>query len=234
MESLPAFKLVLLGDTAVGKTSLIRALTSGGARAAADPPPTMGSAPYKVVRSLASGQSVTLQVWDTNGQRTYISLTQEVYQDADMVLIVYDKTDQYTFDSVDLWLRAVRDVASPKVMVVLLGNKQDLEYDEIVNRATGLRHAHEHSMDFYEVSAMWVERVAEVFLQLASKLVAARALPLAPEPVPTAEPVPLPLPAPDEPVSVLATQVDSLGLSHEQLGPSEDSSDPLCSCCHLL
>lgn len=121
-------KFILIGDSSVGKSSLLVRLTDD--RFLADPDPTIGVEFGSHLIRLENGETVKVQVWDTAGSESFRSITRSYYRGAAGALLVYDVTHRASFLNVKSWLDDVRAHAEEKVSVVLVGNMYDLVQDE--------------------------------------------------------------------------------------------------------
>ncbi|SNX84682.1 related to YPT31 - GTP-binding protein of the rab family [Melanopsichium pennsylvanicum] len=123
-------KFILIGDSCVGKSSLLVRLTDD--RFLIDPDPTIGVEFGSHLIQLDNGETVKVQVWDTAGSESFRSITRSYYRGAAGALLVYDVTHRPSFLNVKTWLDDVRSNAEDKVCVVLVGNMFDLvENDEV-------------------------------------------------------------------------------------------------------
>jgi small GTP-binding protein len=160
---LAAYKVVLAGDTAVGKTSLISQYISNKLPDSATLAPDFAN---KIVPITSSG-SVKLQLWDTAGQERYRTITPMYYRGAAGVLVVFDLTQENTFQSVLQWVGSARSAAGPDVTVMLVGNKRDLVEENSSLRAvtfeTAQTLASSNGMLYMEVSAVSRAGVNEAF-----------------------------------------------------------------------
>ncbi|KAG2459893.1 EFC4B protein, partial [Polypterus senegalus] len=123
------FKIVLVGNSSVGKTSLLRRFCDGcfypGTSA------TVGI-DYSVKTVTVDRSKVALQLWDTAGQERYRSITKQFFRKADGVVVIYDITSELTFTSVRQWLSSVQEGAGDNIPIMLLGNKTDNESEREV------------------------------------------------------------------------------------------------------
>lgn len=127
-------KFILIGDSSVGKSSLLVRLTDD--RFLADPDPTIGVEFGSHLIRLDNGETVKVQVWDTAGSESFRSITRSYYRGAAGALLVYDITHRASFLNVQSWLDDVRTHAEEKVSVVLVGNMYDLVQDDDQSVAT--------------------------------------------------------------------------------------------------
>lgn len=121
-------KFILIGDSSVGKSSLLVRLTDD--RFLTSPDPTIGVEFGSHLITLPNGETVKVQVWDTAGSESFRSITRSYYRGAAGALLVYDVTHRASFLNVKGWLDDVRSHAEEKVSVVLVGNMYDLVEDE--------------------------------------------------------------------------------------------------------
>lgn len=158
------FKIVFVGNSAVGKTSFLRRFCddhfSPGMTA------TVGI-DYRVKMVRVGNSQVALQLWDTAGQERYRCITQQFFRKADGVIVMYDLTAKQSFLSVRQWLSSVEDAVGDCIPVLLLGNKIDNEKEREVPRALGEQLAKENNLLFYECSAYSGHNTKESLLHLA-------------------------------------------------------------------
>jgi Ras-related protein Rab-6A len=151
-------RVIVLGDSAVGKTSIINQFIYGAVQAQHQP--TVGIDFFS--KTLIAGDSqVRLQIWDTAGQERFHSLIPSYIRDATVAVLVYDITSQSTFESVKGWHQRTLDLASPAFAVV--GNKVDLEGARAVAGAEARAYAESIGALFFETSAATALHVAELF-----------------------------------------------------------------------
>lgn len=167
MES-PTVKLIIVGDTAVGKSSLLAQFVTQGRNFPENHISTIGVDTKS--RSLhIEGQLVKVQVWDTAGQERFATLARSFFRSAQGVLVAYDCTSQLSYKrkdqtGVSYWLDQVRDFAGPEVARILVANKADMT--AIVQHEEGGRLAHIHNIPFLATSALTYTNVEEAFITL--------------------------------------------------------------------
>lgn len=162
------FKILVIGDVGVGKTSLIRRYTKG--YFAENISSTVGvDLDSKIVN--IHGDKVKLQCWDTAGQEKYRSITQSYYRNADAVIMVFDLTNQGSFASVPRWLTDVQRFTKRNVLKVLVGNKTDLRgAKRMVNTRSAANLAEFEDLFYIETSAKWDDNVETLFTEVAEQL----------------------------------------------------------------
>ncbi|XP_038295200.1 EF-hand calcium-binding domain-containing protein 4B isoform X1 [Canis lupus familiaris] len=158
------FKIVLVGNSAVGKTSFLRRFCED--RFAPGLAATVGI-DYQVKMVRVDDSYVALQLWDTAGQERYRCITQQFFRKADGVIVMYDVTARQSFLSIRQWLSSVEEAVGDYIPVLLLGNKVDNEKEREVPRGLGEQLSKENNLIFYECSAYSGHNTKESLLHLA-------------------------------------------------------------------
>ncbi|XP_046878755.1 EF-hand calcium-binding domain-containing protein 4B [Hypomesus transpacificus] len=168
MVSVPErlFKVVLVGNSSVGKTSLLRSFCEGRFHPATSA--TVGI-DYSVKTLTLDNTQVAMQLWDTVGQERYRSITKQFFRKADGVVVMYDVTMEDSFKAVRPWLANVQEAAG-EVPILLLGNKMDMLAEREVSFKEADMLAQESKVLFFEVSAYTGYNVAESLTHLARVL----------------------------------------------------------------
>ncbi|XP_074834833.1 ras-related protein Rab-18-B-like [Carettochelys insculpta] len=160
-------KLLLIGDSAVGKSSLLLRFTDDTFEPYLNP--TIG-VDFKVKKMVVDGNPVHLAIWDTAGQERFRTLTPSYYRGAQGVIFVYDVTRKETFNELITWLKELELYATRSdVVKMLVGNKID-KPDREVNKKEGLQFAKQHSMLFIETSAKTQDGVQCAFEEVVIKI----------------------------------------------------------------
>ncbi|XP_075879864.1 ras-related protein Rab-37 isoform X1 [Nelusetta ayraudi] len=161
-------KTILVGDSGVGKTSLLVQYDQGkfipGSFTA-----TVGIGFTNKVVDL-DNLKVKLQIWDTAGQERFRSVTHAYYRDAQALLLVYDITSKQSFDNIRAWLTEIHEYAQKDVVIMLLGNKSDMAAERVVRKEDGEKLAKEYGVPFMETSAKTGANVELAFLAIAKEL----------------------------------------------------------------
>ncbi|XP_075969349.1 RAS oncogene family member Rab26 isoform X2 [Anticarsia gemmatalis] len=169
-DDVPIHKTILLGDSGVGKTSLLVQFETGKFQAGNFSATVGIGFTNKVVT--VDGVKVKLQIWDTAGQERFRSVTHAYYRDAHALLLLYDVTNKISFDNIRAWLGEIREYAQDDVVIMLLGNKSDSGLERAVRREEGQRLAREYQVAFMETSAKTGLNVEAAFAHVARSLVA--------------------------------------------------------------
>ncbi|KAL3439952.1 ras family-domain-containing protein [Aspergillus insuetus] len=145
------FKLVLLGDSGVGKSNLSGRFTQNEFKP--DSKTTIG---VEFATRSIQVDSVTIkaQIWDTAGQERYRAITNAYYRGGVGALLVYDISKRQTYENVGRWLQELRDSSSSNIATMLVGNKIDLAQLRAVSTEEAKRFASENSLSFIETSAL--------------------------------------------------------------------------------
>ncbi|TDH09261.1 hypothetical protein EPR50_G00084970 [Perca flavescens] len=158
------FKIVLVGNSSVGKTSLLKRFCDDSFHSGTSA--TVGI-DYSVKTIAVDNSQVALQLWDTAGQERYRSITKQFFRKADGVAVMYDITAEQSFTAVRQWLTSVKEGAGEDIPIMLLGNKTDKEMERQVQKEVGERLAKDCQMIFYECSACSGHNVVESMIHLA-------------------------------------------------------------------
>jgi len=157
------FKVVLIGDSAVGKSNLLSRFATNEFNI--DNKPTLG-VEFACRTIVAENKHIKVQIWDTAGQERYKAITTAYYRGAVGALLVYDITRMNSFENVSRWLEELRDHASPDLVVMLVGNKSDLKHLRSVKTETAKFFAERNRLQFIETSAMDNQNVENAFQNL--------------------------------------------------------------------
>jgi Ras-related protein Rab-2A len=121
-------------------------------------------------KGAAGKTAIKLQIWDTAGQESFRSITRSYYRGAAGALLVYDITRRDTFQHLSRWLEEARQHANPSMVIMLIGNKSDLEHRRAVSTEEGKAFAQQHGLIFLETSAKTAANVDQAFVQTAEKI----------------------------------------------------------------
>ncbi|XP_038884336.1 ras-related protein RABC2a-like isoform X2 [Benincasa hispida] len=163
-----SFKVLLIGDSGVGKSSLLHTFISASLH---DLTPTIG-VDFKIKQLTIGGKRLKLTIWDTAGQERFRSLTSSYYRGTQGIILVYDVTRRETFTNLlDVWANEVELYLTDQDCVkMLVGNKVDRESERAVSREDGIALANKLGSLFLECSAKTRENVEKCFEELAVKI----------------------------------------------------------------
>ena len=161
-----SLKLVLIGNTTVGKTSILTRYFDN--KFNGDNKSTLGIE-FKTTIINKNGNNFKLQIWDTTGQERFKSITQNYFRDADGLLFIFDVTNKESFDSLSEWIEISNNSNSKKYKKILIGNKIDLRDQRIIDEENDIK-PFEKTYDidrFLEVSAKTGENITKIFDDIA-------------------------------------------------------------------
>ncbi|RWR91974.1 ras-related protein RABC2a [Cinnamomum micranthum f. kanehirae] len=163
-----SFKILVIGDSGVGKSSLLVSFISD---ANAQLSPTIG-VDFKIKLLTIGGKRLKLTIWDTAGQERFRTLTSSYYRGAQGIILVYDVTRRETFTNLlDTWSKEVQIYSTSKDCIkMLVGNKVDKENERVVTREEGVSLAQKYGFLFLECSAKTRENVQQCFEDLILKI----------------------------------------------------------------
>merc|ERR1712078_485762 len=161
------FKLVLLGDSAVGKSSLVLRFVRGQFFEYQES--TIGAA-FLTQNVSLNDYTVKFEIWDTAGQERYHSLAPMYYRGAAAAVVVYDITNADSFARAKSWVKELQRQGSPNIVIALAGNKCDLASKRKVEASEASEYAKDNGLFFMETSAKTALNVEELFKAIAKKL----------------------------------------------------------------
>nr|CAB3265378.1 ras-related protein Rab-4B [Phallusia mammillata] len=161
------FKFLIIGSAGVGKSCTLHQLLEKKFKE--DSTHTIGvEFGSRIVH--VGGKSVKLQIWDTAGQERFRSVTRSYYRGAAGAILVYDITSRESFNSLSNWLTDAKTLASPNIVIILCGNKKDLDAEREVTFLEASRFAQENEINFLESSALTGENVEDAFNKCAKTI----------------------------------------------------------------
>lgn len=165
-----SYKIVLLGEGAVGKTSLVLRYCQNVFN---DKHLTTLQASFLKKRLNINNTRVDLSIWDTAGQERFHALGPIYYRDSNGAILVYDITDQDSFDKVRNWVKELRKMLGQDICLVICGNKMDMEKNRTVDQATAERYAESVGAVHFHTSAKLNRGIEELFLDLSKRMMKA-------------------------------------------------------------
>lgn len=162
------FKVVLLGEGRVGKTSILLRYTKGEYN---DRQVSTLQASFLDKRvQLNASTLVQLSIWDTAGQERFHALGPIYYRDAAGALLVYDITDSESFNKVKNWVKELRKIVGNDIIIVIAGNKVDLEKNRSVNEQEAIKYAESVGASHYQTSAKTNRGLDDVFINISQRM----------------------------------------------------------------
>ena len=155
------YKLIVIGDELVGKTSIINRFKSNQFNAIYEP--TVGLE-FQSIPILIDDQSVNLLLYDMSGHQKFRSLIPLYTIDANIILLIYDISKYESFNNIDKWYSSLNNLNKKEIIFAVVGNKCDLDYNRKVQIEEAQKYANEHSCIFQEVSAMNGDGIQELFM----------------------------------------------------------------------
>ncbi|XP_057726064.1 ras-related protein RABA1f-like [Arachis stenosperma] len=162
------FKLVLIGDSGVGKSNLLSRFTRNEFNL--ESKSTIGVEFATRTITVDDNKVLKAQIWDTAGQERYRAITSAYYRGAVGALLVYDVTRHITFENVERWLKELRDHTDANIIVMLVGNKADLRHLRAVSTEDATAFAERENIFFMETSALESMNVDNAFTQVLTQI----------------------------------------------------------------
>lgn len=162
------FKIILVGESGVGKTSLLNRLVNEPFN---DNYLTTIGVDFKIKTFYINNKSVKLQIWDTAGQERFNSITDSFFRGSQGIIIVFDLTNKLSFMNITKWINKKKNTGSENTKIIIVGNKCDL-YDQIEVNDSDINYLREtNNLDYYETSAKMNINFFEPFYQISKSLI---------------------------------------------------------------
>ena len=161
------YKIIIIGDTCVGKSNILSRYLKDEFRE--DSKSTVGvelGTKFLKVKDVG----IKIQIWDTAGQERYKSITSSYYKGSHGCFIVYDITNEASFENVDKWYQQAQKEASKDVSIILVGNKCDLEEQRKVSKEKGEEKAKQFNIPFFETSALSKIKIDDIFIEMVNNI----------------------------------------------------------------
>ena len=160
-----SFKVIVIGNSAVGKTCLTTKATKN--IFLDNHQSTIGFEFFSFMIKI-DNKIIKLQIWDTCGQETYRSLISNFYKTSSLAFILYSITDRKSFEDIEKWVKELRTNCSPDIKIFLIGNKNDLEESRIISKLEGENLCKKYGFEFFmETSAKTGINAKEIFIKCA-------------------------------------------------------------------
>ncbi|KAL7712922.1 GTP-binding protein ypt2 [Entamoeba marina] len=161
-------KLILIGESGVGKTSLLLQFADG--KFSKDIASTVGI-DFRVKRTECKGMPIKLQIWDTAGQERFRTVVPSYYRGVMGIAMIYDVTSKDSFNNINYWAKNIESNADEGVNKILIANKTDLEENRVISTEQGQELADKLGIRFMETSAAKNEKVKDMFMTLVEDVV---------------------------------------------------------------
>ena len=153
-------KFIIIGDSSVGKSNILSVYRDGTFTEKKQP--SIGV--EFIAKNIEIGSSIfRLQIWDTAGQETFLSMTRVYYKNSSCAFLVYDITEKESFNHLDFWLCELKKEAPDSILYVLIGNKCDMNLKREVSYEEGNNYAKKNKMMFFETSAKNGDNINTIF-----------------------------------------------------------------------
>ena len=163
------YKIVILGDTSVGKTCFFNRYVDNTFEEK-----TLGTIgiEYRLKNvQLENGSTIKLQIWDTAGQERFNSISKSYYRGAHAIILIFSVTNKKSFENVKTWVNQIKEETNEKITLILVGNKIDLVDKREIMENEGEELANEFDINYYECSAKTGENINLAFNELIKKMV---------------------------------------------------------------
>ena len=160
LQNIKSIKLVLLGESSVGKTSIVSRFVNQQFTDLQDS--TIGAAYFSKL-SMIKGENYRLEIWDTAGQERYHSLAPMYYRGAKGAIVVFDITSAHSFEKAKSWISELKLTANMNVQITLVGNKTDLQHRRQVLSDTAKNFAEQEELTYIETSAKNNINIDDIF-----------------------------------------------------------------------
>lgn len=161
-------KIILIGDSGVGKTNFLSQFVRNQFNP--DSKTTIG-VEFATKTIQLDDKVIKASIWDTAGQERYRAITSAYYKGALGAMLLYDVTSQISFNSLAKWLKELKDNSDNQIIVMLVGNKCDLQELRIINQQEGIKFAEQNELLFIEASALDSTNVQAAFTELISAII---------------------------------------------------------------
>lgn len=162
-------KIYVLGNATVGKTSYIMKLTQDFFQEHYIP--TLGFDFHTKNMKFSNGTTYMVNFYDTAGQERYHSLTLNIIRNCDGIILMYEITDENSFNSIPEWIQNINDNMNPNYPIILLGNKSDLVNKRKISKKQGEELAQKFKLSFFETSNKDGINIEDAWLELSKKII---------------------------------------------------------------
>jgi len=162
------FKLIIIGDSSVGKSSILFRFADGDFTESFIS--TIGI-DFKIKTINVDNKIIKLQIWDTAGQERFRTITSSYYRGANGIMVVYDVTNMESFTNVNKWLGEIEKYAINEAVVLIIGNKCDLKSNRVVDYEEAEEFANQFNIPYIETSAKDCMNITSIFTLMSREII---------------------------------------------------------------
>ena len=167
-EDFHLYKILLLGDSCVGKSCILLRYCDNSFQEAHL---TTIGLDFRIKTLIGEDNNkIKVQIWDTAGEDRFRAITRNYYKGANGILLIFDVTDKRSFEHIREWVERIKEESPPDTIVYLIGNKIDLIDQRIIDNVQGKKLADEFNMPYFETSARQGKGINEVFQNLVNEV----------------------------------------------------------------
>lgn len=160
-------KIVVIGDSGVGKTNILTRFISGEFNQ--NTKSTLG-VEFATKLIISNDKKIRLQIWDTAGQERYKAITNSYYVNAKGAIVVFDLSKPKSFESIERWVKELRSISGKDCIVMLVGNKSDIKDSRAISEQEAKSLANELNLEYSETSALTNTNINQVFQRLVDQI----------------------------------------------------------------
>jgi Ras-related protein Rab-1A len=161
------FKVLLIGDSGVGKSSLLLRFTD---KTYTDSYTSTIGVDFKIQTIKLNDKVVKLQLWDTCGNEQFRTITSSYYRNANGIFVVFDLTDKYTFSQIKMWLLEIKKYAPENTCITIIGNKVDLQSKRQISYDEAKEYSNSIQASYFETSAKLGININDMFLDIVKEI----------------------------------------------------------------
>ena len=160
-------KILVVGDSTVGKTNFIRMFIENKFN---QNYMTTSGIDLKTSNIEIKNKKIRVQLWDTAGQEKYRAITTNLFLKVQGVLIVYDITNEETFNNLKSWVKSIKDECGKQMQMLIVGNKNDLEEQRVIDKNIATEYAKEEKLEYIETSSKTGDNIQKAITLLCEKI----------------------------------------------------------------
>ena len=160
-------KILVVGDSTVGKTNFIRMFIENKFY---QNYMTTSGIDLKTSNIEIKNKKIRVQLWDTAGQEKYRAITTNLFLKVQGVLLVYDLTNEESFDNLKSWVKLIKDECGKQMQMLIVGNKNDLDEQRVIDKNIASEYAKEEKLEYIETSSKTGDNVQKAITMLCEKV----------------------------------------------------------------